>query len=135
MSPGRGLVLLTKVLDSQPWQGTFHAHQGYIYFRNVGAHRLLLGGARHVDVSGENTTQFGINKEIKSFLFGYMNEVLGIDPDGVEYEWSGIMGFTPEKNPIIRAEPSQNMVWAVGLSGMGLALSTGLGKQAAELVS
>lgn len=135
VSPGRGLVLLTKILDSQPWQGTFHAHQGYIYFRNVGAHRLLLGGARHVDVSGENTTQFGINKEIKSFLFGYMNEVLGIDPDGVEYEWSGIMGFTPEKNPIIRAEPSQNMVWAVGLSGMGVALSTGLGKQAAELVS
>ena len=88
-----------------------------------------------MDVSGENTTQFGINKDIKSFLFGYMNEVLGIDPHGVEYDWSGIMGFTPEKNPIIRAESSQNMVWAVGLSGMGVALSTGLGKQAAELVS
>ena len=71
--PGRGLVLLTKALDSQPWRGTFHAQQGYIYFRNVGADRLLLGGARHVDLSGETTAQFGVNSDIKAFLGKYMN--------------------------------------------------------------
>lgn len=132
VSPGRGLVLLTKAIDSQPWQGTFHADHGYIYFRNVGPDRLLLGGARHMDISGETTTQFGINKEIKAFLLRYMKEVIGIDPGVVEYEWSGIMGFTPDKNPVIRADTSRNMVWAVGLSGMGVALSTKLGRQAAE---
>ena len=132
VSPGRGLVLLTKALDSQPWQGTFHAQQGYIYFRNVGTDRLLLGGARHVDFSGETTTQFGVNTEIKAFLLKYMKEILVIDPSEVEFEWSGIMGFTPDKNPVIRTELSGNIALAVGLSGMGVALSAELGRKAAE---
>jgi glycine/D-amino acid oxidase-like deaminating enzyme len=133
--PGRGLVLLTKALVSQPWRGTFHAQQGYIYFRNVGADRLLLGGARHVDLSGETTAQFGVNSDIKAFLGRYMKEVLRIDPTEVEFEWSGIMGFTPDKNPVIRTEISGNTAWAVGLSGMGVALSTELGRKAAEFFS
>ena len=133
--PGRGLVLLTKALDSQPWRGTFHAQQGYIYFRNVGADRLLLGGARHVDLSGETTAQFGVNSDIKAFLGKYMKQVLRIDPTEVEFEWSGIMGFTPDKNPVIRTEISGNTAWAVGLSGMGVALSTELGRKAAEFFS
>ena len=133
--PGRGLVLLTKALDSQPWRGTFHAQQGYIYFRNVGADRLLLGGARHVDLSGETTAQFGVNSDIKVFLGKYMKQVLRIDPTEVEFEWSGIMGFTPDKNPVIRTEISGNTAWAVGLSGMGVALSTELGRKVAEFFS
>ena len=133
--PGRGLVLLTKALDSQPWRGTFHAQQGYIYFRNVGADRLLLGGARHVDLSGETTAQFGVNSDIKAFLGKYMKQVLRIDPTEVEFEWSGIMGFTPDKNPVIMTEISGNTAWAVGLSGMGVALSTELGRKAAEFFS
>jgi len=133
VSPGRGLVLLTKALNSQPWQGTFHAQRGYIYFRNVGTDRLLLGGGRHMDVSGEKTTQFGVNTEIKAFLLRYMKEILVIDPSEVEFEWSGIMGFTPDKNPVIRTELSGNIAIAVGLSGMGVALSTELGRKAAEL--
>ena len=130
--PGRGLVLLTKALDSQPWRGTFHAQQGYIYFRNVGTDRLLLGGARHVDLSGETTVQFGVNGDIKAYLNRYMKEVLRIDPTEVEFEWSGIMGFTPDKNPVIRTEIYGNTAWAIGLSGMGVALSTKLGRKAAE---
>ena len=129
------MVLLTKALVSQPWRGTFHAQQGYIYFRNVGADRLLLGGARHVDLSGETTAQFGVNSDIKAFLGRYMKEVLRIDPTEVEFEWSGIMGFTPDKNPVIRTEISGNTAWAVGLSGMGVALSTELGRKAAEFFS
>ena len=43
------------------------------------------------------------------------------------------MGFTPDKNPVIRTEISGNIAWAVGLSGMGVALSTELGRKAAEI--
>ena len=64
-----------------------------------------------------------------------MKEVLRIDPTEVEFEWSGIMGFTPDKNPVIRTEISGNTAWAVGLSGMGVALSTELGRKAAEFLA
>ena len=93
-------------------------------------------GARHVDFSGETTTQFGINTEIKAFLLKYMKEILVIDPSEVEFEWSGIMGFTPDKNPVIRTELSGNIALAVGLSGMGVtAASAELGRKAAEFFS
>ena len=87
-------------------------------------------GARHVDFSGETTTQFGVNTEIKAFLLKYMKEILVIDPSEIEFEWSGIMGFTPDKNPVIRTELSGNIALAVGLSGMEWLLVQNLaGKQ------
>jgi hypothetical protein len=131
ISPGRGYVMVTNELALMEWKGTFHYNKGYVYFRNVGEQRILLGGARNVDEKSEETSDFGINKSIKEYLVDFANEVLEL-PDHweIEREWSGIMGFTPSKSPMLE-RAGKNCLVVAGLSGMGVAIGMQLGKKAA----
>ncbi|MBO6794490.1 MAG: FAD-binding oxidoreductase [Balneolaceae bacterium] len=132
IKPGRGLVFVTSPIKDIKWKSTFHYDKGYVYFRNLGADRLLIGGGRNVDYDKETTNEFGINESIKNFLIGFVNDVIKL-PKGwkIEREWSGIMGFTESKSPSL--EKIGAKTWQVaGLSGMGVALGMALGKKAAE---
>lgn len=134
VSPARGYVFVTNELSRMPWKGTFHYDRGYIYFRNIG-NRLLLGGARNIDSEREATDQFGINEKLKSYLSDFVNEKLKIDEHWqIDHEWSGIMGFTDSKTPILKKLDAHRFV-AAGLSGMGVAIGTKIGKEAAALLN
>ncbi len=134
IKPGRGYVFITKEIDQLKWKGTFHYNKGYVYFRNVGDNRILIGGGRNVNYDAETTSEFGVNQEIKKYLVSFANDTLEL-PDGwqIEQEWSGIMGFTESKSYILE-NIDKNCVLAAGLSGMGVALGMNLGKKASELV-
>jgi len=122
VQPARGYIFVTKPLDEMPWKGTFHYNEGYVYFRDVGDNQLLLGGGRNVDKEGETTNQFGTNEKIRSYLVDFATSTLNLNTDWeIEMEWSGIMGMTPDKEPVI--EETVPGVWsAAGLSGMGIAI-------------
>ncbi len=115
-------------------KGTFHYKKGYVYFRNLGDNRMLIGGGRHVAFDEEKTSEFGVNETIKDYLINFSDTVLKL-PQGweIEREWSGIMGFTESKSYLLE-EVGKNSVLAAGLSGMGVALGMNLGKKAANLV-
>lgn len=134
INPGRGYIFLTNKIERLHWKGTFHYEKGYVYFRNIGESRMLIGGGRHIAIEQENTPEFGVNEDIKNYLINFTNEVLDL-PQGwkIEQEWSGIMGFTKSKSYLLE-NISSNCVLAVGLSGMGVALGMNLGKKAAGLV-
>ncbi|XWN36324.1 MAG: FAD-dependent oxidoreductase [Balneola sp.] len=134
IKPGRGYVFITKEIDQLKWKGTFHYNKGYVYFRNVGNNRILIGGGRNVNYDAETTSEFGVNEEIKKYLINFANDTLEL-PDGweIEQEWSGIMGFTKSKSYLLE-EIGDNCFLAAGLSGMGVALGMNLGKKASELV-
>lgn len=134
IKPGRGYVFITKKINLLEWKGTFHYKKGYVYFRNLGDSRMLIGGGRHVSFDEEKTSEFGVNETIKDYLINFSNTVLKL-PQGweIEREWSGIMGFTESKSYLLE-EVRENCVLAAGLSGMGVALGMNLGKKAAELV-
>jgi len=131
IQPARGCVLLTTPLPEMPWRGTFHYNRGYVYFRNFGD-RLMIGGARDIDMEVETTDQFGINPYIRSWLIDFAKRILKL-PGGweVEREWSGIMGFTPDKEPLITITESGLWV-AAGLSGMGVAIGMAVARDAVE---
>lgn len=132
--PARGLVLVTDEQDVMPWKGTFHHDRGYIYFRNIG-NRLLIGGARNIAVEEEETNQFGINERIKDYLIGFVSNDLRLPPGWqIDYEWSGIMGFTPTKTPIVEQIEDCRYI-AAGLSGMGIAIGMDVGHTAAEMIN
>lgn len=132
IEPGRGYVFVTNELNSAEWKGTFHFNKGYVYFRNLGAKRVLLGGGRNIDRENETTPDFGFNASIKNYLIEFADEVLGLPPNWqIEREWSGIMGFTASKSADME-QIGKNCVLAAGLSGMGVALGMKLGKMAAE---
>ncbi|HBQ61508.1 MAG TPA: FAD-dependent oxidoreductase, partial [Balneolaceae bacterium] len=134
IKPGRGFVFVTKPIPDLKWQGTYHYDAGYYYFRGIGENRMLLGGARSLDIDVETTTEFGTNQKIRDHLIQFADEVLELPHNWeIEKEWSGIMGFTSTKSPILKKVSGKTVI-AAGLSGMGVALGMQLGREASELV-
>jgi glycine/D-amino acid oxidase-like deaminating enzyme len=134
VQPARGYILVTKPIREMPWRGTFHYNEGYVYFRDVGENRLLLGGGRNVDKEGETTHRFGTNEKIRDYLIDFATNTLNL-PHGweIDMEWSGIMGMTPDKEPeILESEPG---IWsAAGLSGMGIAIGMEVARELVQRI-
>ncbi len=132
--PGRGQVLVTKPLPGLKLKGTFHYDKGYYYFRNIG-NRILIGGGRNLDYENEETTTFGLNPKITERLQQLLLQIIyPSDKELIAYKWSGIMGFGktgvfPLIQPI-----SSRLYCAVRSSGMGVAMGTELGFEAAHLM-
>jgi glycine/D-amino acid oxidase-like deaminating enzyme len=134
LTPGRGLVIITKPIKKLQVEGAFHYDQGYYYFRNI-ENRILFGGGRNVDFETENTTIFGINKKIKEKLQEDLSRfILPNQNPVIDMEWSGIMAFGEDKNPIIKKE-SDTIVVGAKLGGMGVAIGSQVGMQLAELLT
>lgn len=131
--PGRGLVLITKEIEGLNLSGCFHYNSGYNYFRPIDK-RIMLGGARHLDKAGEQTTEFGINEHLKTALVADLSAlILPNKPVEVDYFWSGIMAFGANKHPILK-RVSERIAVAARLGGMGVAVGPLLGREVAELL-
>ncbi|RYZ89127.1 MAG: FAD-binding oxidoreductase, partial [Moraxellaceae bacterium] len=131
--PGRGQVIVTSPIAGLKLLGTYHYQQGYYYFRNIDK-RILFGGGRNIDFDTERTWDFGHTEAVKEKLLRYLNEVIlpGQNIE-VDYWWSGIMGFGNELSPIVKQlEP--NTYCAVRCNGMGVAMGSLVGEEAAELL-
>ncbi|MEO0472345.1 MAG: FAD-binding oxidoreductase [Bacteroidota bacterium] len=129
----RNQVLLTTAVPNLQLSGSFHYREGYVYFRNVG-NRVLLGGARDVDVPTETTDEFGFTDVVQSDLYQLMNEViLPNQAWAIEHQWSGILGMGPQKSPIIQS-PLPGVYLAVRLGGMGVAIGSLVGEEVARLM-
>lgn len=132
--PARGQVLVTHPIPGLRLHGTFHANEGYHYFRHLGD-RVLLGGGRHLDVVGETTTQEGVTDLIQADLERLLREVILTGQDwSVDMRWSGVMGFRANgKQPLVERIGPGTVV-AAGLSGMGVAIGHRVAAQAVDLV-
>ncbi len=131
VKPARAQVLITGPIPGLPIQGTFHMDAGYYYFRNIDD-RILLGGARNLDIAGETTTKFGVTDVIQTKLETMLSEIiLPNTPWEIEQRWSGIMGVGQQKKPILK-ELSNNVFCGVRLGGMGIAIGSLIGKSLAE---
>lgn len=127
VASARAQVLLTSELEKQPYIGNYHMDEGYYYFRNVG-NRLLLGGGRNMDPETETTDKIELNEKIQERLKQVLREVLLPDQQfEISHQWAGIMGMRSDKSPKI--EQLGNCLSAVGMSGMGVALSFYLPQQ------
>ena len=131
--PGRGQVLVTEPIQGLKINGTFHYDKGYYYFRNIN-NRILLGGGRNIDFKAEETTSPGITAPVQSALENLLYEIIipGQRPK-IEHRWSGVMGFGDQLKPIIdQIEPG--VFCAVRCNGMGVAMGTLTGQQAADMI-
>lgn len=131
VKPARAQVLITKPITNLKIKGTFHYDEGYYYFRNIGS-RVLFGGGRNLDFKHETTTEFMLNPVIQNHLDKLLKTViLPNTPFEVEQRWCGIMGVGEEKKPIIK-KISSNIVCAVRMGGMGVAIGSLVGKLAVD---
>ncbi len=129
VKPARAQVLVTKPIPNLKIKGTFHYDEGFYYFRNIG-NRVLFGGGRNLDFEKETTTSFALNSKIQKKLETLLNTVILPETQfEIEHRWTGIMGVGNEKKPIIQ-KTSPNVVCAVRMGGMGVAIGSLVGKLA-----
>lgn len=133
VKPARAQVLVSSPIPGLKIKGSYHFDKGYYYFRNI-HNRVLFGGGRHLDFKKEETERFGLNSGIQTQLRTLLNSHLlpGIDFT-IDHSWSGIMGLGKEKKPIVRAV-SNNVIAAVRMGGMGIAIGSKVGEMATELL-
>lgn len=134
VKPARAQVLITEPIEGLKVKGAFHYDKGYYYFRNVG-NRILFGGGRNLNVEGETTTELALTEQIQAALEKMLAEkILPSDKFKIERRWSGIMGLGDgDKSPIVKSL-SDHVHCAVRLGGMGVAVGTLVGQEAAGLV-
>ena len=128
ITPNRGQVLVTSVINNLPFKGTFHFDQGFYYFRNL-HNRLLLGGARNASFDTEHTSEMMTTEVIQYRLEQFAREYVlpGVDFT-ITDRWTGIMAMGKGKSPIVEAI-SQNVYCCVRMSGMGVALAPLVAKE------
>lgn len=133
VKPARAQVLITKPIPGLKIKGTFHYNEGYVYFRNIG-NRILLGGGRNLDIETETTTDFKLNNKIQIYLNTFLKNIILPSQDiEIDQRWTGIMGIGSEKKPIIKSV-SENVVCAVRMGGMGVAIGSLVGKKAVDQI-
>jgi len=131
VKPARAQVLITKPIHNLKLKGTFHYDEGFYYFRNIG-NRVLFGGGRNMDFEKETTEKLDLNPKIQKHLDTLLKSVILPNTSfEIEQRWSGIMGVGTEKKPIIK-KLSPNVVCAVRMGGMGVAIGSLVGKRAAD---
>jgi len=133
IQPARGLVLVTDKIPNLKIKGAFHHNKGYDYFREIDG-RILLGGGRNLDIAGETTIAEGINPKIHEYLVSLLNETIlpGVDYK-INYAWTGTMGLGNSKTPIIK-EYQPHIFCAIRMGGMGIAIGSQVGADAADMV-
>lgn len=131
VKPARAQVLITRPISNLKFKGTFHYDEGFYYFRNV-ENRILFGGGRNLDFKTETSSELELNPYIHNKLDELLKNVIipGVKYK-VEQRWSGIMGVGSEKKPIIK-KVSDNVVCAVRMGGMGVAIGSLVGKLAVK---
>lgn len=133
VKPARAQVLITKPIENLHIKGTFHLDRGYYYFRNID-NRILLGGGRHLDFKGEETTALDQTKPIQDTLETLLKTIVLPDIDyEVEHRWSGIMGIGNQKKAIVQ-QLSTNVYCGVRLGGMGVAIGSTIGQELSNLI-
>jgi len=133
INPARAQVLITKPISQLKIKGTFHYQEGYYYFRNI-KNRLLFGGGRNINFKKEKTTEIGLNSKIQNHLeYLLKTMILPNTAFEIEHRWSGIMGVGNEKKPIIKPI-SNNVIAAVRMGGMGIAIGSKVGEIVAKIL-
>lgn len=122
--PGRGQVILTEPFDHGLPAGTYHAREGYMYFRTLGD-RILLGGGRDAFRQQEETLKPSGTKEVKLYLEDYLTTHICIDQQvSIAEHWAGIMAFTKNQRKELLRKYLEDKVLTVGrMGGMGVAIA------------
>ncbi len=132
ITPARGQMILTSPIADLKMKGAFHFDEGYYYFRNLG-NRVLLGGARNAAFDEEETSAMETSEIIQTKLQNFLSRhILFGKQYTIEQKWSGIMGFTANKQAIIK-RINDNVSVAVSCNGMGVALAPMIAEKVVEL--
>jgi glycine/D-amino acid oxidase-like deaminating enzyme len=131
--PARNQVLVTEPIPDLSIEGTYHYNKGFVYYRNIGQDRILIGGARHIDAEEEQTSDFGSNALIINYLIDFLKSKILGHSCSIDYKWSGIIATGTSKQPII-SKIDDRIYAGVRLGGMGIAIGSNVGFELSQLL-
>jgi gamma-glutamylputrescine oxidase len=136
--PVRGQVILTDPAPSALPFGLVTDH-GHIYCVQRPDGRLVLGGQRNrsstLEIGVDDDTR--LNPDVGAALRDFLpRHFPGWPRLGVQQEWTGIMAWTPDLNPMIGPLPGRPGEYlAAGYSGHGMPIAFTAGKMLAEMAA
>ncbi|MEQ8675598.1 MAG: FAD-dependent oxidoreductase [Aggregatilineales bacterium] len=132
--PTRAQCLVTEPLETPLLNTCGYSDYGYMYYRMTFDNRLLIGGGRKNYKPLENdTTEDRTTPEVQGALDNYLTRFFPEVTAPVARRWSGIMGFTPDKIPLVGTLPDKpDIGFAVGFTGHGLAFGAGTAERAVD---
>lgn len=126
----RAQVLITSEIPDLKLKGTFHFGEGYYYFRVIDQ-RVMFGGGRNTNFEAESTNKMITTEALTSHLTQILKDkILPNSNFTIDHCWSGIMGLGTNKLPYMEFL-SDRVFLAAKLGGMGVAMGTYVGKNAA----
>ena len=134
--PTRAQCLVTEPLDEPVLNTCGYSDYGYMYYRMTFDNRLLIGGGRKQNKALENqTTEDRVTEPVQHELDMYLKHRFTEVQVPVHRRWAGIMGFTPDRIPLVGTTPDKPDVgFAVGFTGHGLALGAATAERAADMI-
>lgn len=112
--PTRGQILVTAPVE--PFlPAPCYANFVLDYFRQLEDGRVLIGGfrqlARETEVGTADIVHPVIHRALEEFLARHFPQLDGV---GIDYRWSGTMGFSADGLPLVGALPGKTGLYIIG---------------------
>jgi gamma-glutamylputrescine oxidase len=134
VQPTRGQVVVTEPLKERLYERPHYARRGFDYWQQLPDGRLVVGGRRDMDLTGERTSEEGTTPVIQAALEELVRTLVGRAP-AITHRWSGIFGMSPDELPLVGRIPGEDRVWvAGGYSGHGNVLGLACGDLVAKAI-
>lgn len=124
--PVRGQVIITEPVKPL-WDFCFSSNYSHEYCIQRHDGRIVLGGMRELSptqelgVDDDSVVEPTVSQGLRNFLPQYFPSLHGIK---VEQEWTGIMGFSPDYNPLVGHVPERDGEYmAAGFTGHGMPIA------------
>lgn len=119
LTPVRGQMIATELLDELVFPCPCAADHGYQYWRQV-AGRLFIGGWRNRSFATEEVDDETPDAQVQQHLDAFVHETLNLPQVGIAARWAGVMAFSADALPLIGRLPgTQHCFLAGGYTGHG----------------
>ncbi len=136
--PVRGQVIITEPAP-RLWKFGLSTNFGYEYFMQRPDGRIVLGGMRwmtptlEVGTDDDSVIEPTVSKGLREFLPQHFADLRGVQ---VEQEWTGIMGFSKDRNPLIGPLPNRPGEYiAAGFTGHGMPMTFFAAQNVADMIA
>lgn len=138
ITPVRGQAVATEPLP-RLWDFDWLANDAHEYAIQRQDGRVVLGGRRRqsptqeLGVEDDSTIEPHVSRGLRQFL---QEAFEPLQAARIDYEWTGIMAFTPDENPLIGPLPHRPGEYiAAGYTGHGMSVGFLAGKTLAERIA
>jgi gamma-glutamylputrescine oxidase len=137
ITPVRGQVVITEPV-AQLWDFGWLTNHGYEYCLQRADGRIVLGGMRwrspseEWNVENDSQVEPAVSQGLRAFLPNSFEALRHVQ---IEQEWTGIMGFSPDDNPLVGELPGYPGEYLMaGYTGHGMSIAFGAGKAIAQMI-